>query len=56
MYYFGTAEEDSVYEVFKDNPYYLGGYYLAGADEESGYAMGKALVEAGYKTIYLRFY
>lgn len=51
MYYFGVAEEDAVYEAFKNNPMYLGGIYNATADYDSGYAMGKALVDAGCKKV-----
>ena len=51
MYYFGVAEEDSVYEAFKDNPMYLGGVYNESADYDSGYAMGQALVEAGCEKV-----
>ena len=32
MYYFGVAEEPSVYDAFKDNPLYLGGWYNATAE------------------------
>lgn len=51
MYYFGVAEEDDIYEAFKDDPMYLGGIYNATADYDSGYAMGKALSEAGCKKV-----
>ena len=51
MYYFGVAEEDAVYEQFKDDPMYLGGVYNPTADYDSGYAMGKALADAGCKKV-----
>lgn len=51
MYYFGVAEEDAVYNEFKDNPFYLGGYYTGNADENSGYTLGKTLIDAGAKNL-----
>lgn len=51
MYYFGVAEEDEVYNKFKDNSMYLGGLYNDKADYDSGYAMGKALADAGCKKV-----
>ncbi len=51
MYYYGVAEEDSVYETFKSNPYYLGSYYLGNGDYEQGYAIGEALAKNGSKNI-----
>ena len=47
MYYTGVAEEPSVYDAFKDNPMYLGGWYNETQNYDAGYAMGKALVDAG---------
>lgn len=47
MYYYGVAEEDDVYETFKDNDMYLGGYYNENMDYESGYTIGSKLIEAG---------
>lgn len=47
MYYFGVAEEDDVYEAFKDNDLYLGGYYNENMDFESGYAIAQGLIDAG---------
>ncbi len=51
MYYFGVAEEPSVYDAFKDNPLYLGGWYNATADYDSGYSMAKSLIDAGCKRL-----
>lgn len=47
MYYFGVAEEDDVYEMFKDNEFYLGGYFNENMDFESGYAIAQGLINAG---------
>lgn len=47
MYYFGVAEEDDVYGMFKDNAHYLGGYYNVNMDFESGYATAQGLIDAG---------
>lgn len=47
MYYYGVAEEDAVYDAFKDNPMYLGGIYAGNADYQSGYDIGKSVIDAG---------
>jgi hypothetical protein len=51
MYYFGVAEEPSVYDAFKDNPLYLGGWYSETADYDSGNVMAQALIDAGCKRL-----
>jgi hypothetical protein len=51
MYYFGVAEEPTVYDAFKGNPLYLGGWYNATADYDSGHAMAQALIDAGCKRL-----
>ncbi len=51
MYYIGVAEEPSVYDAFKDNPLYLGGWYNETQNYDAGYAMGKALIDAGCKRL-----
>lgn len=51
MFYYGVAEEDSVYNTFIKNDHYLGGVYLGKGDEMGGYAIGKALVDAGCKRL-----
>lgn len=51
MYYFGVAEEPSVYDAFKANPLYLGGWFNATADYDSGHAMAQALIDAGCKRL-----
>jgi hypothetical protein len=47
MFYYGVAEEDVVYEAFKGNPMYLGGIYAGNADYQSGYDLGKSIIDAG---------
>ncbi len=47
MYYYGVAEEDVVYDAFKDNEMYLGGIYAGNADYQSGYDLGKSVIDAG---------
>ncbi len=47
MYYIGVAEEPTVYDAFKDNPMYLGGWYNETQNYDAGYEMGKALIDAG---------
>lgn len=47
MYYYGVAEEDVVYDEFKGNDMYLGGYYNENMDYESGYTIATQLIEAG---------
>jgi len=47
MYYFGVAEEPSVYDAFKDNPMYLGGWYNERQNYDAGHAMAQALIDAG---------
>jgi len=47
MYYIGVAEEPSVYDAFKDDPFYLGGWYNETQNYDAGYEMGKALIDAG---------
>jgi len=47
MYFIGVAEEPSVYDVFKDNPMYLGGWYTETQNYDAGYAMAKGLIDAG---------
>lgn len=51
MYYFGAVEEDEVYEAFKDNDYYLGGYYYNNGEYQCGYDMAKGLIDAGCKKL-----
>ncbi|MGB4657703.1 MAG: hypothetical protein WBI07_00815 [Mobilitalea sp.] len=51
MYYVGVAEEDEVYEAFKDNEYYLGGYYLGNGDYDLGYELGTSLADSGCKSV-----
>jgi len=47
MYYIGVAEEPTVYDAFKDNPLYLGGWYNETQNYDAGYAMAEALIDAG---------
>lgn len=47
MYYFGVAEEPSVYDGFKDNPMYLGGWYSERQNYDGGQALANALIDAG---------
>lgn len=47
MYYIGVAEEPSVYDAFKDDPMYLGGWYGETQNYDAGYAVGEALIDAG---------
>jgi DNA-binding LacI/PurR family transcriptional regulator len=51
MYYFGVAEEPSVYDAFKTNPLYLGGWYSETGDYDSGHVMAQALIDAGCKRL-----
>lgn len=52
MFYYGVAEEASVYDTFIKNDHYLGGYYYgANGEYETGYNMGKSLVDAGCKKL-----
>jgi|LSQX01.3.fsa_nt_gb ABC-type sugar transport system substrate-binding protein len=54
MYYFGGAVNADIYEPEKNNPFYVGGY-ISGAEQDenylAGYAVGKALVDAGSKKV-----
>lgn len=47
MYYWGGADKASIYDKFVDNDMYLGGYDGGDANYMAGYAMGKALIDAG---------
>lgn len=54
MYYWGGAMNADIYEPEKDNPKYLGGY-VSGSEQDAnylaGYAVGKALMDAGSKKL-----
>lgn len=54
MYYFGGAVNADIYEPEKNNPFYVGGY-ISGAEQDenylAGYAVGKALADAGSKKV-----
>ena len=47
IYYWGIAEEQDVYEEYKDNPYYLGSVILGNGDYDGMYAVTKAILEQG---------
>ncbi len=54
MYYWGGAVNNDIYGPEKANPMYLGGYVSGGEKDENylaGYAIGKALTDAGSKKI-----
>ncbi len=51
MYYFGVAEEPTVYDAFKDNPMYLGGWYNETQNYDAGHDMAQALIDAGCKRL-----
>lgn len=49
MYYWGLANNPSVYEAFGDSEYYLGAYDNGDANYEIGYEMAKTLIQMGAK-------
>lgn len=53
MYYYGQADDKSIYSAFKNNKLYLGGVDAGNANYKSGYNMTKGLIDAGCKNLIL---
>ncbi len=47
MFYWGTAEENDIYDQYKTNPYFLGSVILGNADHDGMYEVTKALLAKG---------
>lgn len=47
IYYWGMAEQDDVYEAFKNDPYYLGSITSGNSDYDGMYGVTKAVIEQG---------
>ncbi len=51
MYYTGSAEKPEVYDVYKENPYYLGSITWGNGNYDALYQLGTYLTDLGYKKI-----
>lgn len=51
MFYYGSAEKEDVYELFKDDPFYLGAITYGEGDFNAGYELGRYLIDSGSRHI-----